>query len=363
MRPERLDRRQRRLWELHDFSAGRGLEIGPLHNVSIPREHADVSYLDVYDRAGLVRAYADDPNVPSEQIPDIDYVLHDGQRVRSIPEATAGAAPFDWVMASHVIEHVPDAVGWLAQVAEVTVDHGRLVLIVPDRRYCFDVHRPGTTVGQLLQAHELGDTVPSVRAVYDYKRGHASTQAADAWAGRPPGYETRIYSLEQVSEQVAKARAGEYVDAHVWTFTPGTLVEQVRELRALGLCSWAVDAHVPTRRGALEFRTVLRRLPREQPWEPILAEEPVSEASMPDWLEEWVELRAKVRRVQDRARRRSESVEQLEKQLAQARRHNEQLRVRLQEVEGSWRWRAGGMLTRPVRATRSATRWRGRRPR
>ena len=58
-----LNRRQHRLWDLHDFSIGRGLEIGPLHNTSVRREHADVKYLDVFDRDLLLKNYEGHPQV------------------------------------------------------------------------------------------------------------------------------------------------------------------------------------------------------------------------------------------------------------------------------------------------------------
>ena len=333
-RPEPLNSRQRRLWDLHDFGRGRGLEIGPLHNASIRREHADVDYLDVFDRDLLLKNYEAHPQVDPNKIPEIDFALFDGERVRSIPETVGDEPAFDWVVASHVIEHVPDVIGWLKQVAEVTVDGGRLVLVVPDRRYCFDVHRPGTTVGQLLQAHELGETVPSVRAVFDYKRGHAYTQAADVWQGRPPTYETRIYDLATVQEQVALARSGEYIDAHVWTLTPGSLLEQVIELRDLGLSEWKVESYTPTRRNENEFFMVLQRLPRGGNWpDELLADEPKPEHRMPDWLAEWVELRAKKTELQDRLKRRKEQVGNLQAEV-------ERLRKELETARGSGRLRS-----------------------
>ncbi len=315
-----LNRRQHRLWDLHDFSIGRGLEIGPLHNTSVRREHADVKYLDVFDRELLLKNYEGHPQVLPEKIPEIDFALFDGERVRSIPETIGDEPAFDWVMASHVLEHVPDIIGWLKQIAEVTVDGGRLVLVVPDRRYCFDVHRPGTTVGQMIQAHELGETVPSVRAVYDYKRGHAYTKAPDVWRGEPPGYETRVFPLETVLAEVEKARSGEYVDAHVWPLTPGALLEQLIELREIGLSEWMVQALTVTQRNENEFFMVLQRLPRGGTWpEELLAQEPKPEHAMPDWLVEWVELRAKKTELQDRLKRRRQQVTKLEAEVARLR--------------------------------------------
>lgn len=331
---------------MHDFTVGRGLEIGPLHNTSIRAEHADVKYLDVFDRDQLLANYEGHPQVLPELVPEVHFPLFDGERVRSIPEAIGDEPAFDWVMASHVIEHVPDVIGWLQQVAEVTVDGGRLVLVVPDRRYCFDVHRPGTTVGQMLQAHELGETVPSVRAVYDYKRGHAYTKAPDVWAGRPPGYETRIYDLDAVLEQVEKARAGEYIDSHVWTFTPGTLLEQLIELRDIGASEWMVQSYTTTPRNELEFFMVLRRLPRGGDWPAdLLAAEPRPEHPMPDWLAEWVELRAKKNDLQGRLKRRKRQVRRLEREV-------KRLRNELAAVHGSTRWRVGGAVTKPAGVVR-----------
>ena len=313
----RLTSRQRLMWGLYDYAQGRGLEIGPLHQTAAPKHRADVVYLDVFDREQLLANYADNPGVPSELIPEIDYPLFDGERVRSIPETLGCVDPFDWVIASHVIEHVPDVIGWLAELAQVTADGGHLVLAVPDRRYCFDLHRPGTTVGQLLQAHEAGDVVPSVRAVYDYKRGHASVKAPAIWAGELPGYERRIYTLDTVLEQVAKARAGEYVDSHVWAFTPGSFLEQLIELRQIGLSSWKVASLTPTEHDQLEFYAILERLPRDRDWtDDMFADEPPM-PTVPDWLseqarvaQELADARAKIaqlRRVRKRLRKREQS--------------------------------------------------------
>ncbi|MBA3780525.1 MAG: methyltransferase domain-containing protein [Nocardioides sp.] len=78
---------------------------------------------------------------------------------------TRPGGPYAWGIASHVIEHIPDLVGWLAQLADVVADDGVLVLAVPDKGYGFDAHRPLTTVGQILAAHEEGHTRPGVPSV------------------------------------------------------------------------------------------------------------------------------------------------------------------------------------------------------
>lgn len=307
-----VNRRQKRLWALHDFSVGRGLEIGPLHNRVLYPEQADVHYLDLLDQQGLRTKYAAHPDVYKSQIPEIDYVLFDDERVRSIPETIGDDDPFDWVVASHVIEHVPDVIGWLQQVAEVTVDGGRLVLVVPDRRYCFDIHRPGTTVGQMLLEHELGSTVPSVRAVYDAKRSHTGRfPPVLAWRGQPPRYDSRQWTLEQVLGEVDRARCGEYVDCHVWAFTSGSLVEQLVELRRMGLSPWVVESVQPPPRKKVEFIVVLRRTARgedasEDAWEDLALI-----GAMPDWLEQTSRWQRRLRATRRKLTRKQARVDQL----------------------------------------------------
>ena len=340
------NQRQRRLWQMHDFTVGRGLEIGPLHNRLMYQEQADVRYVDVFDRAQLVKNYANHQSVKKENIPEVDFPLWDGERVRSIPEAIGDTGPYDWVLAAHVIEHVPDIIDWLDQIAQVTVEGGKLFLLVPDRRYCFDIHRPGSTIGQMLLEHELGQTVPSVRAVYDHKRGAVEVDKADAWRGRPPGYAARKNSLPSVMKSVDRARKGEYVDAHVWTFTSGSLHEQIIELRELGLCEWKVTALRPTPQDEVEFYIVLERLPRGRTTDPeLLADEVRPKGDMPDWLRQTSAFQRNLDDARKKLKRKDERIAELKKELARTRRE-------LKQVRSSRRWRIGGVVTAPARLLR-----------
>lgn len=251
---------------LTELSYGPGLEIAPLNKPAMPKSKWDVHYVDIISTDGLREHYADDPNVPINDIVEVDFPLTDPNgKVRRLSQVAKAKAPFAWVVASHVIEHVPDLITWLEDIASLLRDGGDLVLAVPDMRYSFDAYRPQTTVGQMLQAREQGDVVPSVRAVYDYISAASTITAADAWGGRRPGLEgSRAHGLDMAIEHVKKARAGEYVDSHVWMFRPSTLIEQINELGRLGLCEFTVESVRNTRPGQLEFFAVLRRLPRDR---------------------------------------------------------------------------------------------------
>lgn len=258
--------RRARILELTELEHGPGLEIAPLHSPIALKSEYDVSYVDIVPTEELLEHYGHDDAVPDDAIVEVDFPLTgpDGV-IRPLSEVARSKSPFAWVIASHVIEHVPDLVGWLDDIATLLRDDGALVLAIPDMRFSFDAARPQTTVGQMLEAHERGDVVPSVRAVYDHFRSAVTLTLGEAWeAGVRPADAVRIHELDNVMVQVEMARRGEYVDSHVWTFRPSTFIDQVNELGRLGLCELVVETVRNTRPGQLEFYAVLRRLPRER---------------------------------------------------------------------------------------------------
>src|SRR4051812_11815032 len=82
--------------ELYDFSAGHGLEIGPLDSAIAERPTHDVRYVDVFDRTGIQAHYAHDENVLVQLVPEIDFQLAGPAGVRTVSEAAAAGAPYDW---------------------------------------------------------------------------------------------------------------------------------------------------------------------------------------------------------------------------------------------------------------------------
>lgn len=326
--------RTQRYWDLLDFGVGRGVEIGPLHRMLVRREEADVRYLDVFDTETLRANYAQDPNVPVDQIPDIDYPLIADGRTRTMREAAGHDAPFDWVVASHVVEHVPDVIGWLAELAELVRDDGAVVLAVPDKRYTFDLHRPPTTVGAMLLAHESGDTSPSTRAVFDHFHQHVTAAAQSLWAGARPGGDARTYGMQRAWRDVGRRREGEYVDAHVWMFTPDLFATQLRDLRRSGLSSWYVEELVPTPRHDLEFRVRLRRIPRSVDATLDPPDEVVPDDERPFWLQDADAAAAEIAQLQRTVRRQRRRIRRQQKELA--------------AVRSSVRWRVGNAVVGPV---------------
>src|SRR4051794_35883488 len=260
-----MDAREQSYWELHDFSVGTASTSARCTASSSGNDGGDVSYVDVFDREVIVRHYLDDPAVAVGEAPEIDsHLILSDVIILTLVEATKSGASFEWVMASKVIEHVPDWIDWLAELGTIVEDRGVLVLAIPDKRYCFDVHRPPTTVGQMVDTHAAGNQRPSVAAVYEYFSWVVDAESRKLWRRRMPTFDSRIHNLDEARNHVERGpgrrlRRLPRTDVH-----PCEL--PAADARAPGHRPLRVDrgAHGADPAPRLEFGVVMRRLPRDR---------------------------------------------------------------------------------------------------
>jgi SAM-dependent methyltransferase len=244
----------------------RGLEIGPLAAPRVGKSEGPVHYLDHADADGLRQKYATDPDMQHRlaEIVDVDYVMGANQ---GIYDTVAHDAPFDYVIASHLIEHIPDPVTWMQDVARALRVGGVLSLVIPDKRYCFDVNRRTTEIGDLVDAHLRHLRQPSYRQVYDFisKEISGKVDTAAIWAGSADY--TGVVRSDVADPDVAAFElcrdmdeAGGFVDVHCHVFTPESFVELYGKLARLGLIDFEMAYFSPTEVNTLEFFVSLRRL-------------------------------------------------------------------------------------------------------
>ncbi len=261
-----MDRREKLLAGL-DLARQSGLEIGPLDHPLVRKAEGDIRYVDYADAGFLRDKYKDDANVAVADIPEVDAIwggntIAEALGTEALGDKALGATQaFDYAVASHVVEHVPDLIAWLAELHAVLKPGATLRLAVPDRRFTFDFMRRESHVADAITANVLRARAPLPSQLIDSCLNHHLVDRREMWAGgaaRAPRYR----EAHRFEHAVACARAtiatGRYIDVHCWVFTPLSFLGLMEQLAALGLLRFECARCFDTERDEDEFIVILQ---------------------------------------------------------------------------------------------------------
>jgi SAM-dependent methyltransferase len=231
MRREILMTRNELLLSMFDPS-GIGLEIGAGFNPLLPK--AAGYRVETFDHATadqLRDKYSADPNVDVTRIEEVDYVA-DG---RPIADVVGKPGHYDYIVASHVIEHTPDMLGFLKDCETLLNQAGTLVLAVPDKRRCFDLLQPLTSTGMILQAHDERRIRHPPSALFDVIAYNLLRDGLSDWGKGHAGRLTYVRDLAAAYRLFDDVRGSSaYIDTHAWRFTPSSFRLIVNDLWVIG---------------------------------------------------------------------------------------------------------------------------------
>jgi SAM-dependent methyltransferase len=234
-----------------DLKALEGLEIGALASPLVSPTEGDIFYIDHADTTALQRKYADQPTV------DVDKIVHVNAvwGLNTLPDCIPKDKRFDYVVASHVAEHVPDLITWLAEVRSVLRPTGTLRLAVPDRRFTFDYLRFESRLHDVVDAFLRRARAPLPRLIMEHFSLFREVDCAAAWSGTLDVANLRPSGSTQAALDAARNAllTGTYYDTHCWVFTPVTFAALFAELARLDLVGFACAHHVDTARNEFEF--------------------------------------------------------------------------------------------------------------
>jgi SAM-dependent methyltransferase len=231
-----------------------GLEIGPSHSPLAPkRDGFNVRILDHADADTLRRKYAVyGANISN--IEEVDFVWA-GEPINQLIGSDHG---FDWIVGSHVVEHVPDFIGFLQQCESILSPTGRAVFVIPDKRYCSDVFQSLTSSAAVIDARDAERNRATAGTLFDYYANHCSIGRIgdNAWQKRSVGRKRLTHpELESDQMYLASRSATDYIDIHNWCFTPASFELIVGDCHRLGAIELSLDG--PPRPGNGEFYVCL----------------------------------------------------------------------------------------------------------
>lgn len=248
-----MDRRTKLIAGL-DLKRAAGLELGPLCRPIVKKSDGEILYVDYADAEALRQRYSNDPNVDVSEIVSIDALWGE----KSLEEAIDGRR-VDYVIASHVIEHVPDLITWFRELHSVLSPRGEIRLAIPDKRYTFDYLRAETRLSDVLPAYLVAARIPQPREIIDFCINKVEIDTAAIWSGEiDPDDLARSFTFEGAMWIARDAISkGTYHDVHCWVFTPCAFATLCHQLAEQNLLSFACANYHDTESGQLEFFVTL----------------------------------------------------------------------------------------------------------
>ncbi len=254
----------------------KALEIGAWNNPLIKGKN--VKYFEAMDMEKIERI-SKDYGRDASTTPHIDFVSPTGD-LGVIDET------FDIVASVHVIEHCPNLIEHLQNVSRILNAGGLYVLIVPDKRYCFDYYHAESTFSEVVDAFIFERKIPRLADVINlaYTRTHNNPYLH--WLGEhgePYGYRNTPLELDAKAEimgeyflddgkgidsnelfglikkYVEALDKGEYISTHNWRFTPKNFGYIIKLLKTLGFIDLTLYRLCHTIWGRQEFVAILEK--------------------------------------------------------------------------------------------------------
>ncbi len=122
-------------------------------------------------------------------------IIDNGENMSKVKDSSQ-----DFVVASHFFEHCADSIMAFKNLMRVTKKNGHIFLVIPDKRYTFDVERPITPFEHILEDHRLGPD--------HHKRAHF-----DEWVQHVDGIKDPEEALARAEKLIEMDYSIHY---HVW---------------------------------------------------------------------------------------------------------------------------------------------------
>lgn len=244
---------------------GVGLEIGPWCSPVCPKsEGYHIEILDYASREDLRRELrqvnAQGQSLHAEEsIEEVDYVWS-GEKYAAL---TGKKNYYDYIIASHVIEHMVDLISFFHDCSDIIKNDGILSLAIPDKRYEFDLFRECTSIKTVIDTHERAEYRHSLGTIIDstFNQANLKNSALIPYYAGLLGKDAfePLKEAETVCNIMNAYNSNkEYKSCHSWVFTPASFQILIYELYFTNYIDFMISSitAVPER---MEFYVQLKK--------------------------------------------------------------------------------------------------------
>ena len=217
-----------------------GLEIGACDLPTVPKDLGKCNYADFRSSEEMIEMWG----LSADKVCKVDYVLSRDQSA-----STQISDKFDYIIACHVLEHVPDVITYINDLkALLKPSVNKIIfLAIPDKRATLDSTRPSTTVEHLLANHFHKVRHPSFEHILEFHRH---------WIGHENG--SKPLPLREAYEYASETVRSSSADAHCNVWEGEEFRAQIQELILAGfLPGLTLLQFEPFYVGTNEFAVVL----------------------------------------------------------------------------------------------------------
>jgi SAM-dependent methyltransferase len=170
----------------------------------------------------------------------LNFVWEEGRTLTQC----CGNKKYDYVVSSHVAEHVPDILGHLIEVWDVLSPGGKYIFVIPNPKGGGEYFRRLSTASDIINSFFQDKSCPSPGHIWEYMTSIVEYTGAPM-AGKTIGDFRRLHTDQEALQDAIRCQET-YVDVHCWAFTPEVFEKAFTELAKFQLDPFFAKEIIPS---------------------------------------------------------------------------------------------------------------------
>ena len=200
-------------------------------NPIVHKSQSDITYVDYTSTKELMENSKIDPHVKQGDIVAVDINLAESGSTETLQ--TRG--PFDYIVASHVFEYLPNLLEWLEKKLGLLCEGGIISLAIPDKRYTFDYFRRLSEPSDWLTAYIDSNVRPTTAQLLNHFLNVRVVNTQEAWDKKPILSNCPRYHDDEIAMDLTRKGQLDYVDCHCFVYTDSSFIAIFNVLQSMNL--------------------------------------------------------------------------------------------------------------------------------
>lgn len=237
------------------------LELGPLNRPLLNRgEYRNYFFADIRSTEEIKKLYTGNDylkrtgiKIDLSSIIDIDYVIKG-----SYKQTFKNVKKFDYVIVSHVLEHIPDILNFFIDIQNVLNKDGQIIILYPDKRFSFDYFRTDSKFSDIYDVWQNNKSKVGSQVLDFYSNVIPENDPIKFWNKK---YKVKMSSGKNIKKNLKAYKdtiKGSFEgDAHYWPFSDYGFIKFIRDCKMYDIFPFSLVKFVPTQFNSQEFVVIL----------------------------------------------------------------------------------------------------------